>query len=88
MAPGAVPTCSSKSIRKCFSRVRVRSLGRRLAQIVGTALVGSEIASPPVTARLHARPKHAGPFSPFSILTKGNSGVGRERLWVSSDKPP
>src|SRR5271157_6218270 len=37
--PSAVPTCSSKSLRECSLRVRVGCLDRRLAQIVGTALV-------------------------------------------------
>jgi len=39
LCPSAVPTCSSKSLRECSLRVRVRCLDRDWAQIVGTALV-------------------------------------------------
>jgi hypothetical protein len=38
LIPSAVPTCSSKSRRMCCFHVRVQSLDRDFAQIVGTAL--------------------------------------------------
>src|SRR6266481_6710574 len=34
----AVPTCSNKSLRKCYFPIRIQSLDRHLAQIVGTVL--------------------------------------------------